>query len=1044
MSSIVYLRGHQYHQPDKTFEPLQTSEIVLNGLADLSRVSSEGIPHFWGPAFYFSWMLTASKVGADGVAQQQVFCDQVDHAQEILVMYLKGIFCGLITMKEMDLREGPGLTPLKRIARESPWGTVEKIQYFIVDSNRLDMANGPNRLECGTEIVVAVQYPESLLFPAASFSSWPSKPAVNTAEAKLFGLIDDYYSGPEGADLERLFGTYLVWLLSKNKHARSMSTPWYWAVAGYIREKKLNPPQPDSAFLGLTRDQGRITLLSGVDDLGRAEFQEAEIKVRAPVNLSVAQYINGFLVVDGRSYDLAEFGIAFNEATNNAVIFEPLARPKLLFNRFNWTLLKDRIVLSYMGQTCPIYGEILEPKDIFVDQILILEDDQPESEERFKGPAFPDKPVKERYLSMVRSCHAVPQGAGSVLYRMDIAGLGQTDKEYSCANSRILVRKISEFSPNLAFWPNFRCPTWTVHYAHYSSHGRAAGQFFFKVKCDGKDFRELRDRQTIRSESSFGEVILLGVDDRGGTNEYGVYDAGSCYVELAPDREGIVNVGIDFGTSNTCVAWRRPNETSETSLAISGNNIFFFHVPKDYRPHLFFPAPERPKVIIPSEIFVKERHADLTPDDWLDGPLKYAIPILDHSFADDGSIKRNMKWSDDPRYLKAYFHELFLMVFAEIERLKYRNVNLGFSYPCSFTKGKYTQYFTAILDVLEKVQDETGITVNGLGDISEAEAGANIAKTISRKKVIVDMGGGTTDIAVLDEKNNIVFSDSVNFAGNHLADIILKKARRTGEQDRWEYEQNLRRGIGLKDISSAEVDIAEHFEIIADVVRRFLCARDHPECSFQGRLNTQDGLLFYPLGQAWQYFNAGINLVRDDVLGRYFSNYRAQEIAEPKTILAKSVARDCGEPLMFEAYRRKIKDGVVARRTIIGANVKAHNLTSSKDLGALPWGGPVDWIFKADDFDIGQHLYMEFETGPNWRKEFLLEDPENKLGLILQRMMDSKVVSIENFNADLDKLINDRQLGHIGLSQDGRPALKVSPFVLFIERLKEYRLRSIG
>jgi hypothetical protein len=1040
---ITYLNGTKY---TGTVTTLTENEIDQNSLAELSQVAPEGIPDIWGAALYFSWMLKAtmpprSKAGKD----EDSFEKRILGSNDLFIDLLRGVFCGLIEIERVSLgfidagKEGAkALTALERIVSVNPLRHNETLTLF-------NYRPEPCGNEAQKTITVAVGYPESIFFPSADFSDWPMPSVEGTPEDNMRKMILAHYQDP---NIEALFIRFLNKLLEANKH-QPQNVAWSYAIGQYLNRHKV-VQAPDGDYVKNTIGCGQIELLMGERKDGNPIIEEVSLVRLKPLALDKAEFKDGKLVLsETESISLEDCGIVPASDGDKAIIFDLPDREILLQGRFRWTKAKAGagIIVSFGGQEKYIAGEWIRPEDVFVDQVLTFEAESSKkgsgksaAKAENIGPDFPDIPVKERFLHLVDGCKVVRNAKESVTYFVKIKGISDKQKALSTRKYEkgkgLKIIESGVFSPNLMLWPDFCHENWKSYYAHFYGFGADGDQYFVKMISRSGQKVTLRSPGTEYSDSPFERAILLRQSDGGSPVEFGVYNL-KPKSDLPRERlQGTVNVGIDFGTSNTSVAWQLPGDDAVASFKFRSQCRPIFCDVEHYLQYRFFPFLSAQATIIPSELFIPGTVSG-DRDSWQAGPARYVIPIMGRECEDAFKSKKNLKWNPDHLYLKAYFHQLFLMLFCEIFKNGIGSVGLGLSYPNSFTKSKFRSYYSDILQVLDFVKMRTDMSISGMKILSEAEAGANVARTSEMKKVVIDMGGGTTDIALLDEDNQVLCCDSVNFAGAFLADMAAKRLAIKSEEGRWGFDHMIRfgRGSEIENIQKAGPDIGDHFEMVADIVRRFLAAKWRPQYDFKSPLDMGQQLAIYPLGQAWGFLGMKNDLDKKAIMGKYFQNFILQNVPHPKEILAQSILKSSQAFEPRDTIDRKITEGHVSRRSIMGANFLSRNATKKVAFRDLSWADGIDYVLPPGKFDEGDHLVVEIRA-TEWRKSLLIETEENILNKILNKLEVGKIATIPNINSELDNMLTSIDSGRIGRRADNTLVLKASPFLLVIEILK--------
>jgi len=240
-------------------------------------------------------------------------------------------------------------------------------------------------------------------------------------------------------------------------------------------------------------------------------------------------------------------------------------------------------------------------------------------------------------------------------------------------------------------------------------------------------------------------------------------------------------IAVDFGTSNTCVAYRNPDVGNPevlklpmltTSLLrqpftgrIRGSNEgmsaaldFFLYAPQEKVLHQldFFPsqvATRSERAPQPGEetslkngMVIFKNFSQMILQDRSIGELltKFLPPATNHidRVRPRFRIVQNIKWSDD-KWLDVFMNGLRRHVIISAAQQNARVTRLIFSHPKSFSTSKVDLFQT----VLENTWQNLGRGPVQPELISESEGVRNyIARASHRDCVVFDIGGGTTDV----------------------------------------------------------------------------------------------------------------------------------------------------------------------------------------------------------------------------------------------------------------------------------------------------------
>lgn len=268
-----------------------------------------------------------------------------------------------------------------------------------------------------------------------------------------------------------------------------------------------------------------------------------------------------------------------------------------------------------------------------------------------------------------------------------------------------------------------------------------------------------------------------------------------------------LNVAVDFGTTNTAVAIGTDDGESEV-LSFSENTLAVNLTEEaGLNPRIwpisrqgFFPfsTPLRNPL---STLLVE--FDDRT---FSNSKLLPARCIPGDTFTDDdiwtlaskrqNSLKQEFKWQDDEAgadYRSAFLENLGLIVACELRTNKVyrtmRNVHIVFTCPLSFTYHQMESLKQATIAFGDSLTS-CGLRVTSRDSlVSESLANYYLIRTTvknqgsrspAERHVVVDIGGGTTDISVFTGEGDPLFLDSLYIGGKDLAPMLISYADKNG------------------------------------------------------------------------------------------------------------------------------------------------------------------------------------------------------------------------------------------------------------------------
>lgn len=282
-----------------------------------------------------------------------------------------------------------------------------------------------------------------------------------------------------------------------------------------------------------------------------------------------------------------------------------------------------------------------------------------------------------------------------------------------------------------------------------------------------------------------------------------------------------IALAVDFGTSNTAVAVgagagempvllrfteesRAVNLTAMAQLDPSSGGEF------KYR---FFPLTNEYSNPLPTILL----QFDEPGGPFADSSLfpKRAIPGVNFSssaiqqFARGRNLKQDFKWKDrgeGPEHRRAYLEHLALIVGWELRTQHATraraSVDTLFTCPLAFSEDQ-TENLSRTVSAFRETLESCGLRPKAMGSLmSESLANLHYVKRMKtqganvegERHVVVDIGGGTTDIAVFSGTGEPLLLDSLYIGGKDVAEHLL--AFRITEQNRW---QPVAKVLGLQE-----------------------------------------------------------------------------------------------------------------------------------------------------------------------------------------------------------------------------------------------------
>jgi hypothetical protein len=186
--------------------------------------------------------------------------------------------------------------------------------------------------------------------------------------------------------------------------------------------------------------------------------------------------------------------------------------------------------------------------------------------------------------------------------------------------------------------------------------------------------------------------------------------------------------------------------------------------------------------MFPSEIFFSESpHDDLLKHEV---PLKHAVPPFaelrrqDHNW--QARVVSEFKWRAPSQNVtateatKAYLRMILHLVLAELYAGGTSTVELVATYPLAFRSNQVDDYMNLLRELCRKVALDTGLHVQTPKFVSESVAGIHCHRQDHGLSMVVDLGGGTTDITVMAGTESPWWVESIHYGGNRLVKVLAR------------------------------------------------------------------------------------------------------------------------------------------------------------------------------------------------------------------------------------------------------------------------------
>lgn len=496
--------------------------------------------------------------------------------------------------------------------------------------------------------------------------------------------------------------------------------------------------------------------------------------------------------------------IRFNEKQGRYLIYafegSPIRRPPLSkYIEYH----NDGIVVRTGKFALKVMGLILTEEALKCNRLLFFKDEDTIRE--------PDLPIRGEYYGLVtlaRNRRPVRERiSGDYVVPLEV------EDWPDIINLRYAAKEIQEEEALLLSWPNFNIPGWNVHFYLLDSTPlmNKAGLALRALASQKEPHLLAATRGQLNEPCEAYEIVFA--NGKKIEAQAGIFKTSRATIQkgVAP-----LTISLDFGTSSSSVWYKlaegdpkvlRFRDFTETLIpnrVLSDSCLKFSYWLPTYRlddtstAEAFYKAQldtpdgmqlkpesiiEKLDYFIPSELLV-------TPPvsaDQLSRPLD-GFRIC-HSYADrpHGEVIYELKTLDVNGNLEGRFTyeqgvtrylELFLIL--ALASIVNSEASTGYlkvraSFPRAFSSEKLRSYLTCLDMVLKTIERLTGFTTNTQHYIDESRAAAISIRMPKGLTLVMDMGGGTTDLGLFEVKESRldpIFVESLLYGGNAFLRLL--------------------------------------------------------------------------------------------------------------------------------------------------------------------------------------------------------------------------------------------------------------------------------
>jgi hypothetical protein len=452
----------------------------------------------------------------------------------------------------------------------------------------------------------------------------------------------------------------------------------------------------------------------------------------------------------------------------------------------------DKKARKISGQALPADVDCLEVADIFSGRLLLISGSQSLLKEcslSFPVDAggseytalAPVKPEILEWLTAKELSERLTMSTnrdGSIEFRLKFEMVREPDLMVKRTYTQQDVVKMPQ--PVIELWPQPVSPEWRRYY----SYAFARTEADTPVQITPTNLVDVRESLTgtIATSDRYPEALICKV-----AGDTGILPLTEPAFQPRPAIP-LWRVGIDFGTTGTMVYYSIP-EGAPAPLRLSEERLRTisqtFESLRAEKVNDHFVPTETVPVTRQSFLSVW-RDAVQVGDDQLkplfDGHIHFVRTAVGYDAGATGTWT-NLKWGtdqDERRRARAFLLQLCLQISAEAAAQGVLAISWRFSYPSAFSARQLDNFRQLWKLLVEECATLTGVRCEGdPRDLSESisaavyfvrppEDGPLTPAPLRRGAVCLDIGGGTSDIAIWQGQNQLRMYSSARFAGRDI------------------------------------------------------------------------------------------------------------------------------------------------------------------------------------------------------------------------------------------------------------------------------------
>lgn len=398
-------------------------------------------------------------------------------------------------------------------------------------------------------------------------------------------------------------------------------------------------------------------------------------------------------------------------------------------------------------------------------------------------PIDPEFFNRENAATLLKALKVESLKANTILkFSIQIDG-HNIEKQYELNNDNVISGL-----PVAEIWPNFIHPRWKIYYAYAYDTDNSGLSFDFPNIQNTQDGVHEFNLSKLSKFESFPKYLICS------RNGQVIGTIALQQPEVITNSNNQWTVGVDFGTSFTNAYKKQGNIDEKISFDKLHYSITLSDPLSKATALTENFIPLQQTLPIASLLSIKDHRISVRNSDNVEPVFDariYAPEAVNKIVSGRDFLIGNLKWNNlkNQEPMRVFIEQFALQISAQAVKNGVGQIQWLLSYPTAFSGRDKRSYVNIWNECSKKISEFTGITYSD--DLranskqhfrSESLAVAHYFSSKRRMSLLnaacVDIGGGTSDISIWEERNNTivpVYQCSIQFAGKQLFSNIIRR-----------------------------------------------------------------------------------------------------------------------------------------------------------------------------------------------------------------------------------------------------------------------------